>query len=507
MNFSSIFLDFLLRQSYLIYELELMFAYKERDMNVAARRVLGFVGILLGFFMALLDSTIVNISLPQMAKDLSASMSVISWVVNAYNLAFAVLILSAARIADQFGRRLVFTIGLALFTVASVLCGLSHLVTLLVLFRALQGLGGAILIPMSVPLVADLVPRESLGLVTGIWGAIAGLATACGPVLGGYLTTSLGWPSIFFVNLPLGIGGIVLCLTALRESRDESAGRRVDLWGIVAITAAMFCVVYALINASDWGWGSPSTLALFAGAVVGFVAFVVGELRCRAPMLSFSLFRITPIVGASAAYFSIGAGLMSSMFLLTFYLMRVLGLSSEQAGITIVTMSLASMVVSTVAGALSSRLGARWFATAGMLLFVASAVYFAHLGSETQRSYLYLGLGLAGIGLGCSMGPIVAASVRHSPPDKVGMVSGITQMTRALGGALGIAVVVSVLTSATARAMVSAHGNAHLALASSFHPAFIVVAVMYGVGVVFAWISDTPVRSAGRAHQTARMGA
>lgn len=474
-------------------------------MSTGVRRVLGFVGIVLGFFMALLDSTIVNITLPNMARALDSSMSTISWVVNAYNLAFAVLILSAARIADLFGRRLVFAVGLALFTGASALCGLSHTASSLILFRALQGLGGAVIVPVSVPLVADLFPMEKLGLLTGIWGAVAGLATACGPVLGGFLTTSLGWPSIFFVNVPLGILAIGLCVTVLRESRDESAGRQVDVWGIIAITAAMFCAVYALINASSWGWGSERILALFAGAVAGLALFTVVELRSCAPVLSFSLFRIRPIVGASAAYFAIGAGLMSSMFLLTFYLMRVLGLSPQQAGMIIVTMSLVSMVVSPVAGALSNRLGVRWFAVAGMLLFVVSALCFSRLGPHTHSSYLYLGLALAGAALGCTMGPIVAASVRHSPKDKVGMVSGIMQMTRSFGGALGIAVVVSVLTSATTRSMAIAHGRPHLALADSFHSAFLVVAAMYAAGIAFAWMCDRPARQKARESATKRL--
>lgn len=410
-------------------------------------RTISFIAIILGFFMALLDSTIVNIALPEMTKHYNTSVQNISWVINGYNLAFAVFIITAARLADQFGRKRIFIAGVFLFTLSSFLCSVAPSVNVLIVFRVLQGLSGAIVVPVTIPLAFQLFPKEKHGLVIGIWGGVSGLAAASGPALGGLLTSNFNWQSIFYVNIPIGIITILLSSVLLKESYDPTSTKKIDFGGVITISIAMFSVTYALIKANDFGWSSYKTIGLFALSLVTFLLFFLIELKGKEPMLPLWILKIPVFDGAALTLFVIGAGLMNATFLMSFFLTGIMGKTVLQAGLLISTMPLVSIVFSTISGPLSNKFGSRWFAVSGMITLILSVYLFSSLGSDAKNSEIMLKLALSGMGLGLSMAPVISSAVRNVPDDKVGMSSGITNMMRALGMVLGVAVIVTVLNS------------------------------------------------------------
>ncbi|WP_438435043.1 MFS transporter [Gorillibacterium sp. sgz500922] len=409
--------------------------------------ILAFSAIVLGFFMALLDSTIVNIALPEMTRSFSGSVGQISWVVNGYNLAFAVSILTAARLADQFGRKRVFLIGLGLFTLASLFAGLSTSIETLIICRIVQGLAGAIIVPVTVPLATSAFPKEMHGMVIGLWGAISGLAAASGPVLGGILTDRLSWPWIFYVNVPLGVLSIILTFRFIGESFDPTTDKRIDWAGTACISAAMFCFTYALIKIPDYGWSSGTSLLLFGAAAVGLVCFFLAESFGKHPILPLSLLKIKVFDGAAATMIVAGAAIMSIAFLFSFFLTRVRGMSELHAGLTISAMSLASMLGSVLAGPMAAKYGSRWFAAVGMTCMVASLYTFTSLTAESTLFAIIIRLALAGIGLGLTLSPVISSSIRNVPEEKVGIGSGVINMSRAIGNVLGVAILVTMLHS------------------------------------------------------------
>ncbi|WP_058301020.1 MFS transporter [Gorillibacterium timonense] len=412
------------------------------------RSALSFCAIVLGFFMALLDSTIVNIALPEMMHSYSSSVREISWVMNGYNLAFAVFILTSARLADQFGRKKLFLIGLAVFTLSSLFAGLSTSSEALIACRVVQGLAGAIIVPVTVPLTTSTFPKELHGVVIGIWGAVSGLAAASGPALGGILIDWLSWPWIFFVNVPLGILSIVLTVAFIQESVDPSSDKRIDWAGMLSISAAMFCLTYAFIKVPDYGWGSPTTLFLFGVSLLAFFCFALAESKGKHPMLPLSLLRIGVFNRAAATLIVAGGAIMSVAFLMSFFLTRIVGMSELHAGLTISVMALASMCTSVFSGPLSAKYGSRWFAAAGMLLMILSIYTFRSLTSDSSTIVIMLRLALSGLGLGLCLSPVIAASVRNVPEEKVGIASGVVNMARAIGNVLGVAILATVLNNA-----------------------------------------------------------
>lgn len=416
-------------------------------MNANVQRTLSFIAIILGFFIALLDATIVNVSLPEMARYYGGSVGQISWIMNGYNLAFAVFILTASRLADQFGRKKVFLIGVFVFTLASLLAGLAPTIGMLIAFRVIQGLAGAIIVPVTIPLATDLFPKEMHGAIMGIWGGIAGLAAASGPALGGVLTDKLNWQWIFFVNIPLGIISIALAFWLIKESYDSQAGKRIDYAGTIGITGAMFCVTYALIKAKDYGWNSHATLLLFAFGAVFFLFFLLVEWRGKEPMLPLSLLRNRAFNGAALTMFVVGIGLMNMTFLTSFFLIRILGMTELNSGLLLSVLALSSMVTSIAAGPLSSKYGSRWFGAAGVVLILASTYWLGSLGSDSSRMDVILRLIVGGFGLGLTMSPVIGSTIRNVPEEKIGISSGIINMAKALGSVLGVALIVTVLQS------------------------------------------------------------
>ncbi|MDT3427117.1 EmrB/QacA subfamily drug resistance transporter [Paenibacillus forsythiae] len=414
-------------------------------MNEKMKRVFAFTAIVLGFFMALLDTTIVNIALPEMTRHFGGGVSEISWVMNGYNLAFAVFILTASRLADQFGRRKVFLIGIALFTLSSLLAGFAPSLGALIALRVIQGLAGAIIVPLTIPLTTSTFPKELHGAIIGIWGAVSGLAAASGPALGGVLTEKLNWQWIFFVNVPLGVLSLILTLMFIGESKDASAGRRVDAAGTMFITGSMFCFVYGLIRVDDWGWTSSAILLLFAAGLLLLLLFLYAERKGAEPMLPLELFKIKVFNGAALTLLIVGAGLMNISLLTSFFLTRIMGMTDLKAGLILSMMAVGATLTSAISGPLSGKYGSRWFAAAGVAVMAGAAYSLGGLTLSSPVGGILLRLTVSGIGVGLTMAPVMSAAVRNVPAEKVGISSGVINMTKALGSVLGVAIIVTAL--------------------------------------------------------------
>ena len=317
------------------------------------------IAVCTAIFMLLLDITVVNVALPDIQRDLDASFAQLQWVVDAYALTLATTVLAAGSLADLFGRRRVFTVGLVLFTVASFGCGISTDAGLLIAARAVQGVGGGVMFAVSLALLAQAFHGRERGTAFGIWGATTGAAVAIGPLVGGVLTEWAGWRWIFFVNIPIGVAAI--CVTMLRVDESKSPGRaRVDWFGTAALTGSLFLLVYGLLQGNEKGWSSALILGCLIGSLVLLAAFAAIELSRRDPMLDLRLFAEAGFVGAQIAAFAISASIFAAFLYLTLYLQNVLGYSPLAAGLRFLPLSLAAFVVAAISGNLTSRVSARW---------------------------------------------------------------------------------------------------------------------------------------------------
>jgi EmrB/QacA subfamily drug resistance transporter len=410
------------------------------------KTVLAFVSVITGFFMVMLDSTIVNITLPVMVHYFKTDMETISWVMNGYNLAFAVLLLTGSRLADQFGRKKVFLIGIMAFTITSILAALSTTVEVLILFRVLQGLSGALLVPVSLPLVINLFPESRSGTVIGIWAGIAGIAAASGPALGGIIGEFLSWQWIFYINGPIGVAGVLLVSVLIKESFDTTASRKIDWLGILFLTTAMLTVTLGLIQSNEKGWSSPYIVSLFATALVSFTAFIITENKVAEPMLPMVLFHNFHFCIANYSIAMLGAALMCGVFFTSFFLTQVLEYSQLKAGLVITVYPAASILFSAISGLLSDRFGCRWFAVSGSILISISLFLMGDLGINSSLNDIIFRLLLTGAAFGLSMPPLVTASMKASPKDKIGMASAVGNVSRTLGAILGVALLVAAVT-------------------------------------------------------------
>ncbi|MBU3186848.1 MFS transporter [Clostridium estertheticum] len=410
-------------------------------------QIISFVAIILGFFMALLDTTIVNITLPKMTEYFNTTMAHISWVVNAYNLAFAAIVLTASRLSDQFGRKKLFITGVFLFTISSLLCGISNSLEVLILFRALQGLSAAFVVTIAMPLSAEIFPPEKRRTIMALWGAFAGLAAASGPSIGGIVTQFFNWRYIFFINVPIGCICIILTMKFIKESYDPTASKNIDFGGIITISTAMFCLTLALIKANEKGWTSSFILSLFAVSAIVLILFVIIELKVKEPLLPLSLFKSVQFTNGSISLFLLGLGMMSGTYLLSFFLIQVKGLNQLSAGLIISTMSLTSMLFSILAAILTKKLGSRLISALGILLLCVSCYLNSSLTQNSSNIDIILRLIVAGAGTGLSMATLIGSIMANVPVDKIGIASGISNMTRTLGTVLGVALVLTIFTS------------------------------------------------------------
>lgn len=411
--------------------------------------------VCLGTFMLLLDITIVNVALPDIQRSLHASFSDLQWVVDAYSLTLAALLLTAGSLADMYGRQKLYVIGLSVFSLASLLCGLANSSLMLQLSRGLQGIGGSIMFSVSLALLADAFRGKDRGIAFGVWGTITGLAVAIGPLLGGVLTTGLSWEWIFYVNLPIGVIAVAITLRKVADSRLTGA-RRPDWTGFVLFTAALSSLVYALIQSSHESFSDPVVIGCLAGTVVLLPAFLVVELRTRQPMFDLSLFRKPTFTGGLVAAFALSASILSQLLYLVLYLQDVLGFSALGAGVRLLPISGALLVMSTVSGRLSSRMPVRFLIGPGLLLIGGGLLWMRGLDASSQWTHLIPGLIMSGAGLGLVNPPLASTAVGVVQPAHAGMASGINTTFRQVGIATGIALL-GTLFSGRVKAYVADH--------------------------------------------------
>ncbi len=404
------------------------------------------IAVSIGTFMLLLDITIVNVALPRIQAGLHASFTDLQWVIDAYALTLAALLLTAGSLADMLGRRKLFSIGLVVFSLASLTCGLAQSSLMLNISRGVQGIGGAMVFATSLALLGHAYRGRDRGVAFGVWGAVTGAAVSVGPIVGGGLTQGLSWRWIFLVNVPIGVVALALTLTKLDESRDPR-GARLDLPGFVAFTAALAALVFGLIESSLKGWGSGVVEGCLIASVVLIVAFVAIERRSRTPMLDLALFRRPAFNGASIVAFGVSASIFSMFLYLTLYLQDILGLSPLAAGLRFLTLSAVVLVTAAIAGRLTTVVPVRLLMGAGLLISGVSLMLMRGLTVGSHWTHLLAGFLVGGVGIGLINPPLASTAIAVVPPHQAGMGSGINSTFRQVGIATGIAALGSIFTS------------------------------------------------------------
>jgi EmrB/QacA subfamily drug resistance transporter len=426
----------------------------------------------LGFFMILLDTTIVNIAIPAMISGLHSSLDQILWVLNAYLLVYAVLLITAGRLGDFFGPRRLFLVGLVVFTLASALCGLAQDGNQLIAARVLQGVGGAILTPQTLSIITVIFPPERRGAAFGVWGAVAGVAAITGPTLGGFLVTYIDWRWIFYVNVPVGlvtIAGAIWIVPDLRPGRRH----RLDITGVLLSSAGLFGIVFGLVEGQryNWGaiWGAITIPEIIAAGILLIVLFVVFERFHSEPLMPLSLFTNRNFSIAIWISAVVAFGLLGFFLPVTIFLQSVLGYSALKAGLTFLPMTLVSAFVAPIAGRMSDRFGGKYILLAGLSLFALGTgivVYIISL-NVTQANF-WGPAAIAGIGMGLTFAPLTTVAMRNVQPQMAGAASGILNTVRQLGAAIGSAVIGAVLQN---RLAVQLHDQA-VAYSSQVPPTF-----------------------------------
>jgi EmrB/QacA subfamily drug resistance transporter len=412
----------------------------QKGTGASSRQRWTLVLVLTAAFMLLLDITVVSVALPSIQRDLGASLPDLQWVSAAYALVLAVLLLPAATLGDRLGRRKIFLAGMVVFTAGSLASALATTAIALELFRALQGVGGAALFATATPLLRAEFSGPALGRALGAFGATLGGASAIGPLVGGLLTETLGWRSIFFINLPVGIAAYAVGMTRLRESRNPAGGRP-DWAGTALIIVALTALMFALIRGNALGWPSPSILLLFATSATAFTSFVIYELRiAKTPMADLRLFRRRSFAATGFVAFAISATVIGAITYLSLYVQNTLGYSPIQGGLRLLPMFVASFGVALVTGRLIGRVSMRVLLSVAMAAAAAGLASMAHLTATSSWLVLLPGLVLAGIGLGITSTGLASAALSAVEPARAGMAAGLTNTLRQVGTATGVAV-------------------------------------------------------------------
>jgi EmrB/QacA subfamily drug resistance transporter len=431
-------------------------------------------------FVVVLDASIVNVALPTIGEALSFSESSLPWVVNAYVLTFGGCLLLGGRLADLLGRRRVFMAGLILFALASLAGGLAANSGQLIAARAVQGLGGAILSPAALSIVAttfkDGAERNK---ALGIWGAVAGSGGAAGVLLGGVLTEGLGWEWVFWVNVPIGIAAAAIAPSLLAETRSEDEVRHFDVAGAATITLGLSALVFALLDAESAGWGSTQTVLTLAASVILIAAFVAIERRSRAPLVPFSIFRRSTVTGANVAGLLVGASLFSMFFFISLYMQQVLGYSPIKAGLSYLPLAVSIILSAGIASALVTKVGFKPILALGMVFIAIGLVWFSQISADGSFLADILGPSLfAAVGLGFSFVPVTIAAVSGIEDREQGLASGLINTSQQVGGALGLAILAAVANGII--------GESHdpVKLTEGFQTAFAVGAVFAVLGLI-----------------------
>ena len=432
-----------------------------------------------GLFMIMLDNTVVNVALPAIQEDLGADLSQLQWIVAGYALTFAALMLIGGKLADAYGRRLIFVIGIVIFTLASLWCGLSDTGEMLIVARVVQGAGAALMNPATLSIISATFPPKQRGAAIGIWAGVSALALAIGPLVGGLLTEHLSWHWIFFVNVPVGVIAIAASLMLITESKDETHVS-LDLPGLGTSALGLFALTYGLIEANTYGWMSARIVGSFVVAVVALASFVMIERRSRFPMLDLSLFRSGTYTGANVAMLLVALSMFGVFFFVSLYMQNILGYSAVQAGAAFLPMTLLIILVAPIAGKTSDRFGSRWLMTIGMVLLGVQLLYFSQLSATSSFWNLLPGFILGGFGMAMAMTPTAAAATRAVPVHKSGVGSAVLNAMRQVGGSIGIALMGAIVADqVTKRPGVEG-------FMAGFERALIVAAVFAFVGSIVA---------------------
>jgi len=405
-----------------------------------------------GTFMLLLDLTIVVVALPDIQREFHAGFSDLQWTVSAYALTLASLLLTTGALADRYGRRLLFSAGLVIFTAGSLACGLAQSPTMLVISRAAQGVGGATIFSTSLALLADSFHGRERGVAFGVWGATTGVAVALGPILGGVITSGISWRGIFLVNVPIGIVATIATRTRVDESR-ASVATPPDWSGFVLLTAGLVSLVYGFIRVSSHGWGDTGVLACLAGGCVLLVAFVLAEARSKHPMFDLGLLRTPTFVGGSIAAFTMNGSLFAMLLYLVLYLQDGLGFSASATGVRLLLITAGMFVAATASGRLSSHVPVRWLIGPGLVLVGIGLALMAGLKGTSAWTHLIPGFLVAGIGAGMVNPPLASTAIGVVEPEQAGMASGVNSTFRQVGIAVATAALGTLFTSALRRSL------------------------------------------------------
>jgi EmrB/QacA subfamily drug resistance transporter len=447
-------------------------------------KTLTLIAVCLGTFMLLVDITIVVVALPSIRASLHTSFSDVQWTIDAYSLSLAALLLPTGSLADILGRRRVFALGLAVFTLGSLLCAIAGSGAELIIFRAAQGIGGATVFATSLALLAQTFHGRDRGVAFGAWGAVAGVATAVGPVLGGLLTTELSWRWIFYVNVPFGIVAIVITLIGVQESRPPHA-RRIDVPGFLVFTLGLVGLVYGLIESSRAGWGATQVIVALVIAAVALTSFPFIERARRQPMFDFALFRKPTFVGGSIAAFGMNGSLFAVLLYIVLYLQNGLHYSALQSGVRLLVITGGSMLTAIPAGRLSEKVPVRWLIGPGLLLVGIGLLLMRGLGPGTSWTHLILGFAVAGAGSGMVNPPLASTAVGVVEPRDAGMASGINTTFRQIGIATSVAALGSVFASHLRGATAATVGADY---ASALNSLLLIVAIVALVAAALALV-------------------
>jgi len=447
--------------------------------------------VCLAQFMVILDATIVNVALPSIQADLELSDANLQWIVNAYALLFGGFLLLGGRAGDLIGRKRLFLVGVIIFTVASLVCGLAPSDTWLILARGVQGLGAAFVSPAALSIITTTFkegPERTKAM--GVWAGIAVGGGAVGLLLGGILTDALSWPWIFFVNVPFGIATFVLSLRLVPESKDERAHRSFDVAGAVSVTGGLIALVYGIVRSSQSGWGSAEVIGFMVLAAVLLVGFVLIERRSAEPLVRLSIFSVRTVRGANVAMFLVACGLFAMFFFNTLYLQRVLGYSALEAGLAFLPFTLGIIIGAGLSQKLLPMLGAREVPLVGLALSVTGLLLFLRLTPDgTYLVDLLPGIMLTSIGMGLTFVPVTLIATSGVPDGDAGLASGLFNTSQQIGGALGLAVLSTIATSKTTGVIeklgrAPSEADTAGALVEGFHLAWIGSAVLLAAGAV-----------------------
>ncbi|HEY2631977.1 MAG TPA: MFS transporter [Solirubrobacteraceae bacterium] len=444
------------------------------------------IAVCVGIFMLLLDITVVNVALPSIQSSLHSNFQDLQWVVDAYSLTLAAFLLTGGALADLLGRRLLFTIGLVVFTASSAVCGLSSTPLMLNLARGVQGIGGALMFATSLALIAQAFQGRDRGTAFGIFGAVTGAAVAAGPLIGGVITSAIGWEWIFFVNVPIGAFAVALTLAKVAESRDPNA-KGVDWAGLLTFSGSLFLLVFALVRGNTLGWGSTEIVAMLSASAILLVLFLVAERAQTRPMLDLSLFKRPAFVGANVVAFTLSSSAFAMFLYLTLYIQDVLHYSPLQAGLRFLPTTLLMFAVAPLSGKLSVRVPIRLLLGVGLLFVSGGLLAMTLVTSTSGWTALIPGFVLQGIGVGLVNPPLASAAIGVVPPARSGMASGANSTFRQVGIATGIAALGAVFQHDLGAGGIVQHAS-HAAFVGAFTKILEIASLVAFLGAIGAFV-------------------